>query len=85
MPASDLKRRTLVKTFSWRAVASLDTLTIAWVVMSLMRPGTPAETAGVAGMIAAVEIPNKLLLYYVHERLWARLRFGIPATPEYQI
>ena len=79
------KRRTLVKTISWRAIASLDTLLIAFVVMTLLRPTNAAETAGVAGTIAAVEIPNKLLLYYLHERLWARLAFGRAKVPEYQI
>ena len=84
-PPVEQKRRTLLKTLSWRAVASLDTLMIAFVVMWLTHPTTAAQTAGVAGTIALVEVPNKLLLYYVHERLWARLAFGRARAPEYQI
>ena len=79
------KRRTLVKTFSWRAIGSLDTMLISFVVVTLLHPTTASEIAGVAGTIGLVEIPNKLLLYYLHERIWARLKFGRAKAPEYQI
>ncbi len=83
--AQDNARRSLFKTFSWRAAASLDTLALSFLVMALMRPSSSSEAAAAAAVIAAVEVPNKLLLYYLHERLWARLKWGLPVEPEYRI
>lgn len=59
--------RSLLKTLSWRATASLDTFLIAWIV-------TGAPMLG--GAIAIGEILTKLVWYYVHERAWAHIDIG---------
>ena len=56
--------RSLAKTCTWRTLASLDTLLIAGLI-------TGDWTIGVA--IAGVEVLTKMVLYYVHERAWARV------------
>ena len=61
--------RSAAKAFTWRIIASIDTFTIAIVATSVC---DSPQTAALA--IAAFEVPNKLILYYLHERLWAWLR-----------
>ena len=55
------RRHTLLKTLSWRVVASATTFLIAWFV-------TGDLTAGAA--IGGVEVVAKVILYYWHERAW---------------
>lgn len=61
-------RRTAVKTGLWRSIASLDTFALAWFFT-----GSAATAASIGGL----EIFTKLLLYFFHERIWARLSFGL--------
>jgi uncharacterized membrane protein len=59
--------RTVIKTFSWRFLATIDTIVISyWVTGSLM----------MASAIGTIEVFTKLILYYLHERSWNRVLFG---------
>jgi uncharacterized membrane protein len=53
----------VMKTMSWRIVATTTTFVISWIV-------TGSVLAG--GAIASIEFWAKLALYYAHERAWAR-------------
>ena len=66
MPES--RKRHLFKTVSWRVVGTLDTVVIAWVIS-----GNPFTGLQIGG----VEVLTKMLLYYLHERAWYRLNFGL--------
>jgi uncharacterized membrane protein len=57
------RKRSLIKTVSWRIVASTTTFLIAWMV-------TGNLTAGAA--IGGAEAVTKMFLYYGHERAWER-------------
>lgn len=61
----DSNRKSLFKTVSWRFLATATTFAISWVVT-----GSAALGAG----IAAIEFWAKLVLYYGHERVWAKVR-----------
>ena len=61
------KKRSLLKTISWRTIASLDTFLITWCVT-----GNP--TAGLT--VSGLEILTKMVLYYFHERTWLQSKFG---------
>jgi len=63
----DSKSRSIIKTLTWRTVASFDTFLIAWVV-------TSDPWAG--GLIAAIEVGTKIILYYLHERAWSHATVG---------
>ncbi|TXC68166.1 DUF2061 domain-containing protein [Sphingorhabdus soli] len=65
-------RRTTTKTVSWRTIASLDTIALAWFYTG---------NIGTALSIGGLEIFTKMLLYFVHERVWGRLPFGITHRP----
>ena len=61
--AADSVRKSVMKTLSWRVIATTTTFVISWVV-------TGSVLAG--GVIASIEFWAKLALYYVHERAWSR-------------
>ncbi len=70
--------RSIVKTISWRVTGTIDTFIVSYVITGKV---------GLAVSISAVEVFTKLILYYFHERLWNRMRFGKEKTvaPDYQI
>ena len=74
------KRRTLKKSISWRIVATAMTCVIAAIVLrdTGERAGANATSpvAGLAFGIAVFEFFSKFILYYIHERVWARLPLG---------
>jgi uncharacterized membrane protein len=61
--------RHLLKTITWRIVATTDTFLLAWLVTGQM---------DFAGMIAGFEVATKMILYYAHERAWYKyIKIGI--------
>jgi uncharacterized membrane protein len=62
------KSRSLVKTLSWRVIATTDTILIARLI-------TGSWTVGFG--IASIEVVTKMALYYLHERGWAALDWGL--------
>ena len=62
------RSRHLLKTISWRIVGTLDTVALGWLVS-----GDP--NVGMA--IGSLELVTKMVLYYIHERMWYKMDFGI--------
>ena len=61
------KLRSLLKAISWRIVGTLDTMALGWIIT-----GNP-----IMGLkIGALELFTKFILYYFHERIWLRFKFG---------
>lgn len=61
------KKRHLLKTISWRIIASIITFLIAWLITG---------NVNVAIGIGAIEVILKMVAYYGHERFWfKRIRF----------
>ena len=63
----EIRHRSIAKTLSWRILASLDTFLISWFI-------TGSYILG--GSIASIEIITKMFLYYGHERIWNKLKWG---------
>lgn len=61
-------RRHLFKTITWRIVGTIDTMTLAWIIS-----GDPM----IGLKVGSVEVLTKMVLYYLHERVWYRYNFGI--------
>ena len=61
------RKRSLIKTVTWRIIASLDTFIIVWVVTGQI---------SWAGSVAGLEILTKTFLYYLHERGWNYIIWG---------
>ncbi len=62
------RTRSLVKTLSWRIIATTDTIIIARLI-------TGSWTIGFG--IASIEVVTKMALYYLHERGWSALDWGL--------
>ena len=71
-PAREHGWRSLAKAVSWRVVGSLDTFGLAWLF---------TQSTALAAGISATEVVTKLALYYGHERIWARIGFGVSNRP----
>ena len=63
----ETNKRSIVKALTWRALASLATFTIAFVVTGNLTAATG---------IASVQVVVNLILYYMHERIWNTVRWG---------
>lgn len=59
--------RSILKGFTWRILATLTTVTIAFFITGDVRS---------ALAIGGIEFVGKLLLYYLHERAWQLLPTG---------
>ena len=55
------RRQSVAKTLSWRGIATIDTLVIAWLITG---------EAMVGASIAGFGMTTKMVLYYYHERAW---------------
>ncbi|MBD3637473.1 MAG: DUF2061 domain-containing protein [Crocinitomicaceae bacterium] len=53
--------KSILKTISWRVVGTLDTMCIAYILTGEI---------GMALSIGSVEVFTKMVLYYLHERVW---------------
>ena len=55
------KKRSILKTLTWRITASLDTFVIDWKI---------------GGSIAGIEVITKMFFYYFHERIWSKIKWA---------
>ena len=65
--SAELKKRTLVKTMTWRVTASLTTFIIAWILTGDLLIGVS---------IGSIEAIAKIFLYYYHERIWNNINWA---------
>ncbi len=62
------RKRHIIKSISWRAIGTIDTILISWFIT-----GNP-----LTGLkIGLAEVITKMVLYYAHERVWYRINFGL--------
>ena len=72
----DSQARSIAKALTYRVLGSLSTGGLVfWFTGSL------AKSAGAAAADSVV----KIVLYFLHERLWNHIPFGRPKPPEYEI
>ena len=62
------KTRSILKANIWRIVGTLDTMCLGWIIT-----GDPL----IGLKIGALELITKFVLYYLHERVWLRNKYGI--------
>jgi len=60
--------RSLAKAFCWRALGSFGTVALAFAL---------THDRGLAAIIGGGEILTKIGVFYLHERVWARVSFGL--------
>ncbi|MFV0566087.1 MAG: DUF2061 domain-containing protein [Flavobacteriaceae bacterium] len=65
--ASEKPFRSVVKSLSWRIIGTLDTILISWIITGELT---------LAFSIGSVELVTKMILYFLHERLWNSIKWG---------
>ncbi|MGQ0828063.1 MAG: DUF2061 domain-containing protein [Bacteroidota bacterium] len=63
-------KRHIAKTITWRIIGTVDTMILGWIVT-----GNPMTGVKIGGL----EVVTKMVLYFLHERLWYKVNFGLPA------
>jgi adenylylsulfate kinase len=64
---TESKLRSIVKTISWRFLATMTTVALVFLFI-----GKPE----VALTIGGIEVVLKMVIYFFHERLWHKIKFG---------
>ena len=65
--ASEKPLRSIVKSLSWRTVGTIDTILISWIITGKLT---------LAVSIGSVELVTKVVLYFLHERAWNKIKWG---------
>ncbi len=76
MSEPETHRRSLVKGLSYRFFGTLVTGVITYVMT-----GEPLF----ALKLGVIDTFAKVVVYYLHERMWTRIPYGKPPPPDYQI
>ena len=75
--SGERRYRSFIKAVSWRLTGTIDTFIVSYLITGKV---------GLAASISGVEVITKMVLYYCHERVWTRVKFGkIEKKPEYEI
>ena len=74
--------RHIIKTISWRFVGAIDTLLLVFVVYYFFYPNDDGsfnyEQASIIALaMFSIEIVTKIVLYYLHERIWFTSNYGV--------
>ncbi len=70
------RKRHIAKTITWRITATLTTGVVAWIIT-----GDPTMGLTVGG----VEFIIKLPIYYYHERIWYKSKYGLKNNKQNKI
>ena len=61
-------KRHIFKTLTWRLIGTIDTILLGWLI---------SGDATIGLSVGGAELFTKMLLYYLHERVWYKIPFGI--------
>ena len=70
---TEKRHRSLFKGVSWRIVGTADTIFLSWIFT-----GTVEKALQIGG----IEFFTKILLYYIHERIWLALPWAAKVVEE---
>ncbi|QTE21947.1 DUF2061 domain-containing protein [Polaribacter cellanae] len=65
--SSEKPLRSIAKALSWRVIGTLDTLVVSYFLTGEIV---------LAASIASVDFLTKLVLYFFHERIWNKVKWG---------
>jgi uncharacterized membrane protein len=64
---SDTAKRSLIKTITWRMTGSTATFGISYLI---------SGNFVIAGTIAIIQLVANTILYFIHERIWNKIKWG---------
>jgi adenylylsulfate kinase len=59
--------RSIMKGVTWRIIASATTMTVVYIITGSLE---------LMASVGAVDITAKVFFYYLHERIWGRVKWG---------
>jgi uncharacterized membrane protein len=75
--AFETRRRSVLKSLSWRFLAALITSGVVYVLTG---------RGDFAAKVGLVDTLVKLVIYFLHERAWDRINYGrVPPAPDYEV
>ena len=74
----DTHARSITKAVSWRIAATTTTVVIVFMLTRSLELSERIKLSTCAGML---DIIAKLILYYLHERVWGAIGFGRKTHP----
>jgi uncharacterized membrane protein len=60
--------RHIAKTVSWRVIGTIDTMVLSFFITGDLT---------IALSIGGLEVFTKMILYFLHERIWYKIPFGV--------
>ncbi|MDD4102030.1 MAG: DUF2061 domain-containing protein [Kiritimatiellae bacterium] len=69
----ELRRRSVLKAVSWRAMGTLGTCLVGWLVTGSLQVGLS---------ISLLDSAIKVFGFYAHERAWHRVTWGLASCDE---
>ena len=72
----ETRKRSIVKALSWRVLAGVITACVALAMTGQLE---------FAAKIGLIDTLVKLLIYFLHERVWNRVSYGRIAAPDYEV
>jgi len=72
----ETRKRSMVKALSWRTLAAIITATVVYFMTGHLK---------FAAEIGLIDTVTKLLIYFMHERVWNRIDYGRLQTPDYEV
>ena len=64
---NDTNLRSIIKALSWRLTGTVDTFIVSFFVTGELL---------IAGSIASIEVLTKIVLFWIHERVWDKVKWG---------
>jgi uncharacterized membrane protein len=64
---SETNLRSIAKAISWRITGTIDTFVVSFLITGELL---------IAGSIASIEIMTKIVLFWLHERAWNKIKWG---------
>ena len=71
MPSKDIRSRVVAKAATWRVLATADTIFLSWFF---------TRTIATALRIGLTEVITKIILFYLHERIWEKVNVGMQVS-----
>jgi uncharacterized membrane protein len=72
----ETRRRSVAKAISWRIFAAIITTCVALAMTGQLE---------FAAKIGLIDTAVKLLIYFLHERVWNKIDYGRVSTPDYEV
>ena len=72
----ETRTRSIIKSISWRILATLVTMSLVYIFFRRL---------DLAATVGGLEVVIKMLIYFIHERVWNKIKFGRREIPSFAV